>query len=292
MSNYLGVFLSSRMLIGLAVVLGGAAVLTWWLRGRYTGWRRVGLFGFVTSVGMVLLATLWRETPTGSCPACLTDWHLDKLAAGTFSTDVALNIALFVPPVLLATLLWQAPVRAALAATAGSLAIEIVQPLIGVGANDAVDLLANTIGAALGALAGAIILAIVDLAARRRTGPARLLRLAVAIMAAGAILVGYPAWVASTRQAAGAAQLDAMFAGTTLDDYQTNRDTTWDAKLLDFTTGNGPLTAVSYRTDQVARERFTWTLYFATRCIIAEWTPTGYTTFRQSGQECTNDFHP
>lgn len=291
MSNYLGVFLAPRMLIGLAVVLG-AAVLTLWLRGRYTGWLRDGLFGFLISVGMVLLATLLREEPTGSCPVCLTDWHLEKLAAGTFGTDVALNIVLFVPPVLLATLLWRAPVRATLAAAAGSLAIEILQPLIGVGANDPVDLLANTVGAALGALAGAIILAMVDLAARRRIGPARLLRLGVSILAAGAILVGYPSWVASTRQAVGAAQLDAMFAGTTLADYQANRDTTWDAKLLDFATTNGPLTAVGYRSDQVARERFTWTLYFVSRCVIAEWTPAGYTTVLQSGQDCTGDFHP
>ncbi len=292
MSNYLGVFLAPRILLGLGAVLGAAAVLTWLRRERYAGRRRLGFLAFCTSLGVVLLATLWRETPQDSCPACLTDWHLDKLAAGTFGTDVALNIALFVPPALLATLMWRVPVRATLAAAAGSLAIETIQPLLGVGANDAVDLLANTTGAALGAIGGATILVITDLAAHRRIGPARLTRLVVAILAAGAVLIGYPAWVAGSKQALAAARLDALFAGTTLADYQAHRDTDWDQKLLDFTTSNGPLTAVSYRTDQIARERFTWTLYFSSRCVIAEWTPTSYTTLQRSGQDCTNDFHP
>ncbi|MGC3994743.1 MAG: VanZ family protein [Propionicimonas sp.] len=292
MSNYLGVFLAPRMLLGLVAVLGAAAVLNWLRRERYAGWRRVGFFAFCASLGVVLLATLWRETPQGGCPVCLTDWHLDKLAPGTFGTDVALNIALFVPPAVLATLLWRAPVRATLAAAAGSLAIEVIQPLIGVGANDAVDLLANTAGAALGAIAGAIILAIADLTAHRRVGTGRVVRLAVTILAAGAILLGYPAWAASSKQAAATAQLDALFAGTTLADYQAHRDTTWGQKLLDFSTRNGPLTAVAYRTDQIARERFTWTRYFTSRCVIAEWTPTSYATLQESGQDCTTNFHP
>jgi len=291
-SNYLGVFLAPRMLLGLLVVLGAAVVLTWWRRERYAGWRRVGFFGFCATVGVVVLATLWREPAQGSCLACLADWHVEKLVTGSFGTDVALNIALFAPPVLLATILWRTPVRATIAAAAGSLAIEIVQPLIGVGANDAVDLLANTVGAAIGAIGGAIVLTITDLAAGGRPGPARLVRLAVGVLAAGAVLAGYPAWVAGSKQASAAAQLDAMFAGTTLADYQASRDTTWDAKLHHFTTTNGPLTAMGYRTDQVARERFTWTLYFTSRCVIAEWTPTSYTTLQQSGQDCTNDFHP
>lgn len=292
MSNYLAVFLAPRMLLGLVVVLGAAAVLTWWRRERYPGWRRVGFFGFCATAGVVVLATLWREPAQGSCPACLADWHVEKLITGAFGTDVALNIALFVPPVLLATLLWRNPVRATVAAAAGSLAIEIIQPLIEVGANDAVDLLANTIGAAIGAIGGALILTITDLAAGCRVGPARLVRLAAAALAAGAILAGYPAWVAGSKQTSAAAQLDAMFAGTTLADYKANRDTTWGAKLHHFTVTNGPLTAMGYRTDQVARERFTWTLYFTSRCVIAEWAPTSYTTVQQSGQDCTNDFHP
>lgn len=76
--------------------------------------------------------------------------------------------------------------------------------------------------------------------------------------------------MASTKQASAASELDTMFAGTTLANYQARRDTTWDQKLLDFTTSKSPLAAMGYHTDQIARELFTWTLYFTSRCVIAE----------------------
>lgn len=293
MSNYLSVFLAPRMLAGLVVVFLVSAAVTWLRRGGHPGvLRRLGLFGFVTGVGAVLLATLLREPPVGSCPACLADWQLDKLVTGAVGTDVALNVALFVAPVLLATLLWRTPVRATLIAVAGSLVIEVAQPLLGIGANDAIDLLANTAGAVIGALAGAIILLLGDALARRRVGRARVLRVAGGVLVVVALLIGYPAWTADSRRATAAAQLDELFAGTTLADYQANRDGVWDDKVAAFAETNGPLTAMAYRTDQVARERFSWNVYFATRCIIAEWTPTGFTTIEQSGSDCIIDFHP
>jgi hypothetical protein len=285
-------FLTPQILVGLVAVGLMSAGITWWRRERETGVRRLGLFGLSVSIGVVLLVTLFRELPTGACTACLTDWHVDKLLAGTFGADVALNVALFVAPAMLAVLLWRHPIKTVLVAAAGSFAIEFVQPLVGVGANDVVDLVANTVGAIIGALGATLILLLADSFQRRQVGWARLFRTAAGLLAVAVLTIGYPGWVATARQADAATQLDQMFGGSTLADYNAHRDTDWDNKLLRFATDNGPLTAVSYRTDQVARERFTWTLYFAIRCVIAEWTPSGYSTVQESGTDCTTQLQP
>lgn len=157
MSNYLSVFLAPRMLVGAVLVLLVAAGLTWALRQRFDRpGGRLAWFLFVVSLGVVVLATLLRESPTGPCVACLGDWQLAKVLAGAVGTDVLLNVGLFVLPAFLATLLWRAPWRVAGAALLLSLVIEIAQPILGVGANDAMDLVANTAGAAIGASAAAV----------------------------------------------------------------------------------------------------------------------------------------
>lgn len=159
----------------------------------------------------------------------------------------------------MAVLLWRHPIYTVLVSLAASLAIELIQPVTGIGANDVIDLLANTVGAVLGALTALTILLIRDAVDRRPITVARVLRIAIGVLAVGAVMVGYPAWVTEAKQASGAARLERMFAGTTLADYQINRDSAWQDKLLTFTADSGPLTSMAYRTDQVARERFTWT---------------------------------
>lgn len=152
-----------------AVVIVLAVVVTWWRRSRYHGWRRIGLLGLLTTVGVVLLATLFRGPPAAPCPSCLADWQLGKLTTGAVGTDVALNVVLFVPPILLAT-------------------------------------------------------------------------------------VG--------RQAGG---------------FQQRQGATHPAGLP----------------HRHHRPRaISWTIWFTTRCVIAQWTPTGFGTLQDAGANCTADFHP
>ncbi len=287
-SNYLSAFLAPRLLVGAVLVLLVAAGLTWVLRRWLDGPRaRLAWFLFVVSLGVVVLTTLLRESPTGPCVACLGEWRLAKVLAGAAGTDVLLNVALFMLPAFLATLLWRAPLLVTGAGLLVSLVIEIAQPLLGVGANDAMDLIANTAGAAIGAGAAAVVLVISDGLRDRRLDARRTVRLGLSLAVCTAVLVGGPAWMATARQSAVANQLQRDFAGTTLADYRSRRDVSWDAKLIQLATDIGNPTVVVRRDDTIARERYSWSFYLAVRCVIAEWTPSGFTAIRLDGTACT-----
>ncbi|MCW5951766.1 MAG: hypothetical protein KIT69_05880, partial [Propionibacteriaceae bacterium] len=45
---------------------------------------------------------------------------------------------------------------------------------------------------------------------------------------------------------------------------------------------------ISRSGDSVARTRYTWNIYFAVRCVYAEWTPAGFTVTPRSGTVCTD----
>lgn len=288
MSSYLSVFMAPRMLVGAAVVLLVAGLLTWALRQRFSGpGARLAWFLFVFSLGDVVLATLLREPPTGPCVACLDEWDWGKVLTGTAGTDVLLNLVLFVPPAFLATLLWRAPWRVTGTGFLVSLLIEIAQPILGVGVNDAIDLVANTAGALIGAGAAAVLLVILDAARNQRLDGRRSVRVGLVVAVCAAVLVGGPAWASTAQQSAVADQLQRYFAGTTLADYAALRDTTWEAKLTQVAADIGHPTVIGRSDDTVARERYSWSIYFAERCVIAEWTPSGFTTIRLDGTACS-----
>jgi hypothetical protein len=287
-SSYIAYFVGPRTLAWSLAVVVFAALGTWLLRGRWPASKRLWGFLLLVSIGLVVVATLLREPPLGSCWPCLGDWGLGRIRIGQVSTEVALNIVLFAPAAFFATLLWPAPLRVTGIAALSSLAIEVAQPLIGVGANDAMDLLANTAGALIGAAAATAVRLLRDLLVDRRVSLARVAKLAVGVAVAAAVGVGGPAWAASAGQAAAVERLDQLFAGTTLADYDRHRETTWDAELADLVRESGRPTAISYRGERKALERYTWQVYFAVRCVIAEWTPTGFTTVQLSGGACTD----
>lgn len=289
MGNVIAYFLQPQVLVRGAVVVLVAVACTWLLRRRLGGRGRAVLFlAFLLSAGLVVLVTLLREPTFTFCPSCAGEWWgVDKVLAGAVGTDVMLNVVLFVPPVFLATLLWRAPWRTAGIAAVVSLVIEVLQPVIGVGANDWMDLLVNTVGALIGAGLGALALWVRDAIVDRRVEVGRTVRLAVSLAAGVALFVGGPAWLASDRQVLGVKLMMGNFAGTTLADYQANRDTSWGPKVTVFWEETGRPTMSSRRDDTIARERATWNIYFAVRCVIGEWTPTGFTTITDSGTACT-----
>jgi glycopeptide antibiotics resistance protein len=137
-------------------LLALTAALAWPLGRRL----RRGPLGvtFIAVLGAVLAATTTTPHPhfslAGLHPYLSEFHHPANLVDGFAGTDEKLaNVGLFFPLALTATLLWRRPLAVTAAAAALSALIEAWQAVIGRG-GDAVDVLHNTVGAALGAALG------------------------------------------------------------------------------------------------------------------------------------------
>ncbi len=293
MSNYISAFTTPWMLTGVAVLFLLVAILTWALRAPLrNGARRAGFFGFALASGSIVLVTLIREPPQPWCVGCVVpDWGLPRFLNGDLGTEGLLNVALFVPAAFFAVLVWRAPVRTVAAAALGSLMIELLQPMIGVGVNDITDLATNIAGAMVGASAGAVVMLIVDSATQRRFLTGRTVRVAIGVVVVAALTLGAPTLLADHRQAQAHAQLTTLFAQTTLADYRKHADSDWLPRRLAFNAANGSPPEEAYATSKVARTRYTWTPFGVVRCVIAEWTPTGFTATDDAGASCRTPFH-
>ena len=115
----------------------------------------------------------------------------------------------------------------------------------------------------------------------------RVARVVLSIGLGLAVLVGAPTWAASTRQAAAVEKLEHLFAGTNLADYEANSEGAWNDKLYVVYDELGAPTMTTRNTDGVARTRYTWNIYFAVRCVFAEWTSVGFAAVPRSGADCT-----
>lgn len=293
MSTYISAFTTPWMVGGIAVLFVLAAVLTWALRVPLaSGARRAAFFGFALACGAIVLVTLVREPPQTWCLDCWTpDWGLPRFLNADLGTEGLLNVVLFVPAAFFAVLVWRAPMRTVAVAALGSLVIEAVQPMIGVGVNDVTDLTTNVAGAMVGATAAAVAMLIFDTVKQRRLPVARTVRVMVAMVAVTALVVGVPSLIASQRQSRAHAQLTRMFAQTTLSDYRKYADNEWLAQRQAFHAANGSPTEEAYTTATVARIRYTWTTFGAVRCIITEWTAAGFSAHDDAGRSCQTAFH-
>jgi hypothetical protein len=116
----------------------------------------------VLSVILVLAVALYPETlkPAMGCHLALDYWGLDKP-----------NVILFIPPVLLAGVLFRRPWLAIVAGSLLSVLIEVVQLLIpAIGRScDLSDWISNTIGAVIGGVLAFLALWIAGRLARRAT---------------------------------------------------------------------------------------------------------------------------
>ena len=115
----------------------------------------------VLSVILVLAVALYPETlkPAMGCHLALDYWSLDKP-----------NVILFIPPVLLAGVLFRRPWLAIVAGSLLSVLIEVVQLLIpAIGRScDLSDWISNTVGAIIGGVLAFVALWIAGRLARRR----------------------------------------------------------------------------------------------------------------------------
>jgi len=286
MGNTVSYFLQPHMALPLLVVALAALGITWLLRERLGSRARQALFfGVLVSGGIIVQVTLLRDgLPPGVCLECITQWNFGRAGAGAVGTEVWLNVVLFVPLGLLATLLWRRPLRALGAAVLLSVLVETVQS-VSVGVADLLDVIANSLGALIGTW-----LASVLLLARDTVSSERIDRWIAAWVVSVPLLVLAIGWggsllVATTRQDSVVRQLEEAFAGTALADYER-----WEADdVLDeevFAVGTPWATSAS-RGDAVARVTFPASFYFAERCVVGTWVPDGFSTERLEGPACT-----
>lgn len=286
MGNSVSYFLQPHMALLLLVVALAALGITWLLRERLGSRARQALFfGVLVSGGIIVQVTLLRDgLPPGVCLECITQWNFGRAGAGAVGTEVWLNVVLFVPLGLLATLLWRRPLRALGAAVLLSVLVETVQS-VSVGVADLLDVIANSLGALIGTW-----LASVLLLARDTVSSERIDRWIAAWVVSVPLLVLAIGWggsllVATTRQDSVVRQLEEAFAGTALADYER-----WEADdVLDeevFAVGTPWATSAS-RGDAVARVTFPASFYFAERCVVGTWTADGFSTERLEGPPCS-----
>lgn len=286
MGNTVTYFLRPHMALLLVLVVLVALGITWLLRGRL-GSRphQVLFFGVLVSIGIIVQVTLLRDgLPPGLCLECFMQWNLGRAGAGAVGTEVWLNVVLFVPLGLLATLLWRRPVRVLGAAVLLSVVVETVQS-VSVGVADLLDVIANSVGALVGTWLAALLLV-----ARALTTPGPVGRSTAAWVLSVPLLVlaigwGGSALVATTRQDSVVRQLEEAFAGTALADYER-----WEADdvLAEEVFSLGmPWASGASREETVARVTFPASFYFAQRCVVGTWTAAGFSAERREGSACS-----
>jgi hypothetical protein len=229
-----------------------------------------------------------------SCSDCahlgwLTDADLWSRAS---QVDAAwsLNVALFVPAGLFITLATHRPWRVLVALVGLSLLIEVVQDLTYVGAPDPADLVANSLGAAIGAI---IAVGYLALAARLRpsdaTAPSSRRVLLVGI-AAIVLLVGLGRLGvevgADMRQQAMRAELRTAFAGTTAADMSRRIETDGGFAGLLAAVTTRPMYLGRVGDTEVFEGRYTMQFFGVYRCVDVRWTSAGFTLRDSSGDEC------
>ncbi|MDK1474681.1 VanZ family protein [Streptomyces sp. 549] len=268
-----------------------SAGVAWVVRRRGAGDRHGGLtFAALASVGLILSVALFRGGGLAFAPQALLHWSTSgwqRISYDPFSsTEVLLNVALFVPAGLFWTLLTGRALRV-LAAMAGlSFLVECLQGVTGLGANDVADLFANSAGGALGVLAGSLLLRL-----RRPTDAAPRFSRRQTVLAAGSAAGLVVAVVAGTyfgaqlRQASLEQELHDRFAGTSLETYSA-----WEADdvLYDevFDAVSVLADGTRYLDDDV-RVRYPASFFGLPRCVFVDWTPGDVAVHRGSGKECS-----
>jgi hypothetical protein len=246
----------------------------------------IAWFAALGSVALVIAVTLLRDGwPAGFDLGDLGEWSdsgWDRLSSDPLgSSQILLNVVLFVPAGVAWTWLLARPARVLAALVAGSLVIELTQAVLGVGAADVGDLAANAVGAAIGVGAAVLIRRVT----RRQAGAPRIAGWrAVAVCGAAVLVVVAGLFLgAANRQRSVENALRERFAGTTKAEV--------DAMLAD-----GPeelFSAISVRSDgarttpDATELRFPATFFNLDRCVFVSWTSDGVAFKKASGDACS-----
>ena len=282
----------TQALPALGVLLVLAAALTLWLRRSGRTNQAFALFAALASICLIVAVTLLRSGwPHLFSVSRLTDWSaagIERLRSDPFgSSQFILNVVLFVPAGVTWAWMTRRPVVVAGVLVGVSILIESVQAITGVGAPDVADLLANSIGALVGAAAATL----PSLASRHRAEATQSPRkramvataaaVALAAFAASLVLIGADRHQESLRH-----ELQTAFAGTTKADIDR-----WNADGTMLQEVFGAVSALAdgarYSPDEV-RVRYPASFFGLQRCVFALWTATSVRFELGSGDACTD----
>lgn len=298
---------TASALIALGTLLAAGAAGAWWIDRRSSVRRPLAWFAALASIAGCISLTLGRGgVPRGFRPGDVFAWAgsgWDRLAYGDLlgSSQFLLNIALFVPAGLAWTWLTRRPIQTFLALTGFSMLIESVQAVAGLGGADITDIVANTIGAALGVTAAAIFVCGTDRTKRSERQPGDTRRRGAAVAGAAAlvllVLFGLLAG-ADRRQAQIHDELENAFVDTSFDEISAAlRGDPDDPDRFEpgarFVDGEQIFSAISVRADGVRyaddRIELRWPARFFgfRRCVYVIWTPSAVQLRDLSGRACT-----
>jgi hypothetical protein len=291
-SNYTGAVAISASSV--ATLLAVVACVLFARHGRAPAptWK---LLGLVLPTLLILEATLFRRglgsnlSLAGAFQWSPDGW--DRISYTPWSDQVVLNALLFAPAGFAWTLARRRPFVVWLGLAGLSLFIELIQGATGVGAPDVADLIANSVGAALGATAAVGVVWL--LAARRgaRPGLGAVLTRAALLVVAVTVLVAFLVVGADRRQAALVTELDSLYRTSSFEQFMRWEKADGHGKVPLLTKRVFDRTSV--RTDGMHHGKRSVTVRFPAsffgihRCVFAIWTPGSFSVRRGSGSVCT-----
>jgi len=155
-------------------VLAATAVVAWPAGARLArrlACSRTAAILYVVAVGVIVALTVTPNHPAPGVVEVLPPHYLteigdlrlvwSRLTAAPSDAEQLANIALYVPVGVLGRLVWRSAVRATLAGTALTVAIETCQYGIIGRAGSLTDIRNNSAGALIGAVAAAVLIAVV-----------------------------------------------------------------------------------------------------------------------------------
>lgn len=296
-------------LVAMVLLLAASAAGARWLsRRRELVHGQLAWFAALGSIAGCVSLTLARDgAPEGFRPGDVLAWAgsgWDRLIDGDLlgSSQFLLNVALFVPAGLAWTWLTRRPARTLAGLAALSMLIESVQAVAGLGGADITDVVANTIGAALGVATASISTFGLERAGVSRPTPVDPRRRAVVaagmVVALVAVLVALLAG-ADRRQARIHDELEDAFADTSFDEIalvlhgDPGDPGRFDAGAR-FTDSEQIFGAISVRADGFRSTddqiELRWPALFAgfRRCVYVTWTLSNVRFRDLSGPACTD----
>ncbi len=298
---------TASSVIALIVLLGvSAAACRWVAERRSTTRSSIAWFAAFASIAGILALTLARHgAPQTFRPGDTFVWigsGWDRLSSGDLlgSSQFLLNAALFVPAGAAWTWVSGRALRSLAGLVALAMMIESVQAIAGLGAPDITDVAANSIGAAIGVTATALLVAGLR-GAGVSTTPDRLDSRHAAIVVVGLVVLTITSLAvvlvgADRHQARIRDELEQALGDTTYDDVDAvlRGDSERLGAGARFSDSEQIFSAASVRADGFSyaedRIELRWpTIYFGfRRCVYVVWQP-GSVEFRNvSGSACTD----